>query len=312
MASDDQSGKHGVLHLFKKTVTQFFEDDCLTMGAALAFYTIFALPPLLVILIAIGSSVFERQQIERALESQMQGVMDREQIDSIASRTQEGGTGLAASMIGLAVLLFTATGVVAQLQTALNRVWEVQPDPRRGGVQTFLSKRAFSLILILVVAFLLLLSVVLASVISVLGDEVTKFLPAGSQRPVLWGTNFVVSWLIFTLLFGSIYKVLPDADITWKDVAIGAAVTALLFLFGQVVLSLYFGKVEVGGPYGAAGSLALVLIWVYYSSLIMLVGAEFTHVWARRYGQRIQPSDGAVRAYHIVRQERDPDAPPPG
>jgi membrane protein len=281
------------------------------MGAALAFYTIFALPPLLVILIAIGSAIFDRQQVEQALETQMQGVMDREQIDSIVERTQEGGAGLTASLISLAVLLFTATGVVAQLQTELNRVWEIQPDPERGGIRNFLSKRAFSLVLILVVAFLLLLSLVLSSVISVLGDEATRFLPEGFGGPILWGTNLLLSWLIFTLLFAAIYKVLPDVDITWKDVGVGAAVTALLFLLGQFLLSLYFGNVEVGGPYGAAGSLALVLIWVYYSSLIMLLGAEFTQVWARRYGQRIQPSDGAVRAYHIVRQERDPDAPSP-
>jgi membrane protein len=311
MASDDPGEKKGILHLFKKTVTQFIDDDCMTMGAALAFYTIFALPPLLVILIAIGSAVFDRQQVEQALETQMQGVMNSEQIDEIVARTQEGGAGLTAGLISLAVLVFTATGVVAQLQTALNRVWEVQPDPKRGGIRTFISKRAFSLILILVVAFLLLMSLVLSSVISVLGDEVTSFLPQGFSGPILWGTNLLLSWLIFTLLFGAIYKVLPDADITWKDVAVGAAVTALLFLLGQFLLSLYFGRVEVGGPYGAAGSLALVLIWVYYSSLIMLLGAEFTQVWARRYGQRIQPSDGAVRAFHIIRQEQDPDAPSP-
>ncbi len=123
--------------------------------------------------------------------------------------------------------------------------------------------------------------------------------------------NILISLIVFSLLFASIFKILPDADITWKDVAVGSVATAVLFMIGQFLLSLYLGNAEVGGPYGAAGSLALLLVWVYYSSLILLLGAEFTQVWARRYGRRIQPSDGAVRAFHQTHHERDPNAPSP-
>lgn len=310
MASE-QGARKGLVHLVKKTFKQFSDDDCMSLAAGLAYYTIFALPPLLVILIAIGTTVFSRDQVEQTLETQMQGVLTAEQIDGIVARTQEKGAGWIASAISLVVLLVGATGAVAQLQTSLNRVWEVAPDPAVAGWRTFVTKRALSLLLILAVAFLLLLSLVLTSVLSGLGGRITEILPGELGPPVIWGANILVSWLIFTLLFAAVFKILPDAEIAWRDVAVGAAVTALLFMLGQFLLSLYMGNANIGSPYGAAGSLALILVWIYYSALILLIGAEFTQVWARRFGKQIQPSEGAVRAIHRVEHLRDSDTPSP-
>jgi membrane protein len=303
--------KKGIVQLFKKTGAQFSDDDCMSMAAGLAYYTIFALPPLLVILIAIGSAVFEREQVEQALEAQMQGVMDSNQIDEIVSRTQDTGAGITASIIGVVLLLFGATGVVAQLQTSLNRVWEVEPDPELGGIRNFITKRVLSLGMILAVAFLLLVSLVLSSILSAMGSYITDMLPGDFWEPILWIINILVSLIVFSLLFAAMFKILPDAEITWRDVAVGSTATAVLFLVGQFLLGLYLGNAEVAGPYGAAGSLVLVLVWVYYSSLILLLGAEFTQVWARRYGKQIEPSEGAVRAIQRTHREREPDAPSP-
>jgi len=307
MVSEKSQDDTGFISVIKKTFKQFSDDDCMSMGAGLAYYTVFALPPLLVILVTIGSAVFDREQVESALESQMQGVMDAEQMHAMVERSQDRGAGLIASLIGVGLLLFGATGVVAQLQTALNRVWEVQPDPEQGGVRTFITKRVLSLAMILAVAFVLLVSLVLTSVLSAVGGYIAGLLPGDFWQPVLWAANLLISWLVFSLLFAAIFKILPDAEIAWKDVAVGSAATAILFMLGQFLLSLYFGNAAVATPYGAAGSLVLVLVWVYYSSLILLLGAEFTQAWARRFGRTIAPSDGAVRAIHITQHERDAD-----
>lgn len=306
-----ESENPGVVHTIKKTFQQFIDDDCMSMAAGLAYYTVFALPPLLVILVTIGSAIFEREQVEHALESQMQGVMSADEMHAMIERAEDTGVGVLASLIGIGLLLFGATGVVAQLQLALNRVWEVEPDPQIGGVRNFVVKRILSLGMILAVAFLLLVSLILTSVLAALGDYVGAMLPGEFWQPILWTINLLVSLLVFGLLFAAIFKILPDAEIAWKDVAVGSLCTAVLFMIGQFLLSLYLGNVEVGGPYGAAGSLVLVLVWVYYSSLILLLGAEFTQVWARRYGQQIQPSDGAVRIVRQTHEVRDPDAATP-
>lgn len=306
-----ESEKPGVFHIIKKTFQQFIDDDCMSMAAGLAYYTVFALPPLLVILVTIGSAMFEREQVEQALESQMQGVMSAAEMHAMVERAQATGVGLVASLVGIGLLLFGATGVVAQLQLALNRVWEVEPDPQLGGIRTFIVKRILSLGMILAVAFLLLVSLILTSVLAALGDYVGALLPGEFWQPILWTVNLLVSLFVFGALFAAIFKILPDAEIAWKDVIIGSLATAVLFLIGQFLLSLYLGNVEVGGPYGAAGSLVLVLVWVYYSALILLLGAEFTQVWARRYGQQIQPSEGAVRVVRQTHEERDPNVPTP-
>lgn len=278
MDSTSRAHPTNYFEIAKKTIKKFFADDCMNMAAAMAYYTIFSLPPLLVIVITIGSVMFDRQQVEGAIESQMQGVMDAEQIDAMTDRVKDTGASTTASIVGITLLLFAATGVLAQLQTALNRVWDVDPESQAGGIKRFFMKRLFSFLMILVMACLLLVSLVLTSFLSGVGGYVSELLPGQVWRPVLMVLNLLITWLVFALLFASVFKILPDADIGWKDVAIGSAVTSLLFMTGQFLLSLYFTNADVTSPYGAAGSILLVLVWVYYSAIILLLGAEFTRV----------------------------------
>lgn len=285
MESSNQADQRSYFEIAKKTVKKFFADDCMNMAAAMAYYTIFSLPPLLLIVITIGSVMFDRQQVEGAIESQMQGVMDAEQIDTMTDRVKDTGSGTIASIVGVVILLFAATGVLAQLQTALNRVWDVDPESQAGGVKQFFIKRLFSFLMIIVMACILLVSLVLTSFLSGVGGYVAELLPGELWRPVLMVLNLLINWLIFSLLFASVFKILPDADVGWKDVAIGSAVTSLLFMTGQFLLSVYFSNADVASPYGAAGSILLVLVWVYYSALILLLGAEFTRVTFSEHGE---------------------------
>lgn len=278
MESTSQADQRSFFEIAKTTVKKFYADDCMNMAAAMAYYTIFSLPPLLVIVIMIGSVMFDRQQVEGAIESQMQGVMDAQQIDAMTDRVKDTGSGTIASIVGIVLLLFAATGVLAQLQTALNRVWDVDPESQAGGIKQFFMKRLFSFLMIIVMACILLISLILTSFLSGVGGYVSELVPGELWRPVLMVMNLLINWLIFTLLFASVFKILPDAGVGWKDVAVGSAVTSLLFMTGQFLLSLYFTNADVASPYGAAGSILLVLVWVYYSAIILLLGAEFTRV----------------------------------
>jgi membrane protein len=219
-----------------------------------------------------------------------------------AQQKVQGGfsLGLALSVAGL---LFGATGAFAQLQKALNTAWEVTPDPEQGGLKNVLVKRVFSLGMILVIAFLLLVSLVISSLLSTFSEQLGGVLPGGLSAAAAWVINAAVSLAIITLLFAAIFKVLPDARIAWRDVWVGAFVTALLFTIGKFLIGLYVGQSDPGEAYGAAAALAILLVWVYYSAMIVFLGAEFTQVWARRHGTGIEPDDGAVRAPKPGRHE---------
>lgn len=300
--------------LMKETVSDFVEDDCMSSGAALAYYTIFSLPPILLIVLTLagwgieqagraGVQGMDQEQLRKKIAEQTALEPETiQQVQEMAKNPQQSGGGPLSIVIGIAVLLFSATGALAQLQAGLNRAWEVQPDPEQGGIKNFLMKRALSLGMILVVAFLVLVSVAVTTVLSTVGNMI---LPANLPGPLMMAINNLVSLLIMTLLFAAIFKVLPDADVTWKSVWVGAAFTAVLFVIGKFLIGLYLSMSSMGDTYGAAGTLVLVLVWVYYSSLIVLLGAEFTQAWARRYGERIVPSKGAVRVVRDTREVRD-------
>jgi membrane protein len=243
--------------------------------------------------------------VRGGVESQMQNLMGPsagEQIRTIIQESeQRPRNGLIPTLLGIAGLIFGATGAFGQLQKTLNRTWDVEPDPNQGGIKAFLSKRVFSLGIILVIAFMLLVSLVLSATLSGVGDRLGSLLPSGLSGPVLQVLNQVVSLAVITLLFAAMFKVLPDAKISWRSVWVGAAVTALLFAVGKFLIGFYLGKSNPGEAYGAAGSLAVLLLWVYYSSLIVLFGAEFTETWAReRRGEAIEPEPGAIK----VRREK--------
>jgi membrane protein len=225
----------------------------------------------------------------------MVGQSGAEQIHTmVAEAGKPHQRGLAAA-IGVGVLLVGATGVFAQLQHAINKTWEVEPDPDQGGMENFIVKRILSLGMILAVAFLLLVSLVLTAALSAAGTALGGMLPGGisSVWPIV--INFVVSFLVIWLLFAAMFKFLPDARIDWYDVWVGGAITALLFMVGKILIGVYLGTQAHG-----AGPVILILLWIYYSAVIFLIGAEFTQVWSRSYGKDIEPKEGAVR---VVRKK---------
>jgi membrane protein len=295
----------GILGLLKRSFSDFMEDDCMDAAASLSYYTIFSLPAILVLLLLLVSSVMDPNDVRGGLESQMESLMGPragEQVRTIIQESeQRPGGGAIPALLGIAGLIFGATGAFGQLQKTLNRTWDVEPDPNQGGIKAFLGKRVFSLGIILVLAFILLVSLVISAALSGMGDRLGSFLPSGLSAPVLEVLNLVISLGAITLLFGAMFKILPDAKISWRSVWVGAAFTAVLFIIGKFLIGLYIGKSNPGEAYGAAGSLAILLLWVYYSSLIVLFGAEFTETWAQeRRGETIEPEPGAVR----VRREK--------
>jgi membrane protein len=309
------TSRAGIFGLFKKSVSDFMADDCMDSAAALSYYTIFSLPAILVLLLLLVSSVMDPNDVRGGLESQMQSLMGPnagEQVRTIIEKSeQKPSGGVIPTVLGILGLIFGATGAFGQLQKSLNRTWDVEPDPNQGGIKAFLSKRVFSLGIILVVAFMLLVSLVISTALSGMGDRLGSFLPSGLSEPVLQGLNLVISLGAITLLFAAMFKVLPDAKMSWRSVWVGAGFTAILFVLGKYLIGLYLGKSNPGQAYGAAGSLAVLLLWIYYSSLIVLLGAEFTETWAQdRRGETIEPEPGAVRVKR-EKQRVESSAPRP-
>ncbi|MDB5389477.1 MAG: putative rane protein, partial [Planctomycetaceae bacterium] len=219
-----------------------------------------------------------------------------------------GDLGLISKLIGVLVLLFSATGIFGQLQFTLNRVWEVEPDPRQGGVKSFLLKRLLSAGMVLAIGFVLLVSLILTTMI----DQVLKLLKGSSPGLVEETTalimNEAIGFAVAVLLFAAMFKLLPDAKLRWRDVWLGAMTTALLFMIGKALIGWYLRTSQVGSTWGAsAASTVAALVWVYYSSLIVLYGAEFSQAWATRNGARRSPSEGAVRTVEEKRHIRQPE-----
>jgi membrane protein len=285
--------------LFKESGQGFVKDDCPTQAAALSYYTIFSLPPLLMVILLILGVLLDPQDIRGQLETQLGTLMGPsagEQIRAILTQLHAPGSGgLLPTALSVGALVLGATGAFGQLQAALNKAWEVEPDPSQGGFKAFLLKRVFSFGMILSVAFLLLVSLVVSAALGAFGGTLERFLPDGVSTPLLQVLNLVLSFGVITALFAAIFKVLPDATVAWRDVWVGAAVTALLFVIGKFLIGFYLGRSNPGQAFGAAGSLAVLFVWVYYSSMILLFGAEFTQSWAEHRGSGIVPEPGAVR-----------------
>jgi membrane protein len=296
---------NGLVPVLKQSVKGFSEDDCPTMAAALSYYTVFSLPPLLLLILTLLGAVLDPQDIRGTLESQMREIMGPAgagQVRTIlANADRPGGGATLPAALSVIALLIGATGVFCQLQAALNKAWGVAPDPSKGGIKNMLLKRMFGVGMVLGLSFILLVSLVVSAVLSAFGDQLGRFLPEGLSAPLLEAINFAGSLAIIALLFGAIFKIMPDARIAWSDVRVGALVTALLFVGGKFVLGLYLGRSNPGEAFGAAGALAVMLVWIYYSSMIVLLGAEFTQAWAEHRGSGIVPEKGAVR---VVRETR--------
>ncbi|HSU15728.1 YihY/virulence factor BrkB family protein [Longimicrobium sp.] len=289
------SGKEA-FQLLKKSAKDFGEDECPTSAAALAYSTVFALPPLLILILMLVGAFVSREQVQEAMSGQMGSMVGPDgakTIQTMLTQAKQPGGGALATIMGIVALVLGATGAFMQLQGALNRAWEVRPDPNAGGLKNFIFKRLLSVGMVLVIAFLLLVSLALSAALTAVGGAVSSLIP-GASSVVVGILQTLVSLAVVTLLFSAIFYVLPDAKIAWKDVWVGGLVTAILFEIGKWAIGLYLGNSNPGKAYGAAGSLAVLLVWIYYTAMIVLFGAEFTETWATERGSGIEPEEGAV------------------
>ena len=283
------------ISILKQTFWEWLEDQAPTLGAALAYYTVFSLAPLLIIAISIAGLVLGKEAAQGQIFQELRGLLGTESgkavQDIVQSTSADPSTSLLASVVGFVTLLFGASGVFGQLQTSLNAIWGVQPKPGRG-LFGIVRDRFLSFGFILAIGFLLLVSLVLTAAIAFLGQQFGSMIPG--MEALVQSLNSILSVAVITLLFAMLFKFLPDARIAWHDVWIGAFITAALFTVGKFALGFYLGKSGVASSYGAAGSLIVLLLWVYYSSQIVFFGAELTQVYANRFGSHVAPSSNAV------------------
>ena len=291
--------------MIKAAVKAWVDDYAPSMGAALAYYTLFSLAPLLIIVIAVSGMVFGQEAAQGEIVVQLRGIMGEEgavAVQGILKAAREPAQGIVATIVGIVVLLLGATAVFGELQSALDRIWRVPAPDGESGIWHLLRTRLLSFGLVLGLGFLLVVSLVVSAALAALGKWWGGWFEGWDV--VLEILNFAVSFGIFTLLFAMIYKIMPRARISWRDVWTGAAVTALLFTVGKVLIGLYLGKSGLASGFGAAGSLVVLLAWVYYSAQIFLFGAEYSWVYANRCGSHVQnPDPGDARA--VPSQSRD-------
>ena len=295
-----------IWRLIKETVKEWNEDKAARLAAALAYYTMFSLAPLLVIVIAIAGFFFDRGAGKDQLMQQIQGLVGSEgaslaQTVLEKANTPGESTSLIASIISVILLLVGATGVFGQLQESLNVVWNVEAKPDNAA-EGFVRKRLLSFAMLLTIGFLLMVSLVLSTALAALSNYLNSLLPGAES---LWQLlNLGLSLAVITVMFALLFKYVPDVEIDWSDVWIGSFITALLFTVGKFALGLYLGNSGFSSTYGAAGSVIIILAWVYYSAQILFFGAEFTQVYARRYGSQIRPDEHAVPLTPQVRAQQ--------
>lgn len=296
--------------LLKQTVAEWQRDKVSRLAAALAYYTTFALAPVLIIVIAVASFLFEQSTVQTRIIEQLQGLLGENGaglVQEMLTSKSQGSEGFWATLISVGLLIVGASGLFIQLQDALNTVWNVVPK-KGEGMWKLVRDRLLSFGMVLAIGFLLLVSLMLSAGLSALNGVFGDILVGWDVG--LQILNTVVSFVVITLLFGMIYKVLPDVKIAWKDVWVGASITALLFTLGKFLIGLYLGNSSVASAYGAAGSFVVLLLWIYYSAQILLFGAEFTQVYANRFGDRITPDKYATFAADANALEKgDPTQP---
>ncbi|HEY7461217.1 MAG TPA: YihY/virulence factor BrkB family protein [Gemmatimonadota bacterium] len=295
--------------IFKETFVEWDQDGVSRLAAALAYYTIFSLAPLLVLLVAAGGLVFGEDATKSRIVSQVAnlfGPRGAEIIASVIDEASRPGSGLIATGAGLVVLFIGATGAFAQLQGGLNAVWGVAPRPR-GALRAILRTRALSFLMVLASGVLLLASVVLGAATEAFGDFLTERLPGLFFDPGVLGSFLTLVLMI--VLFAAIYEILPDVELTWRHVWLGAVTTAVLFTLGKHLIGIYLARGTVGSAYGAAGTLAVLLIWIYFSAQVFYFGAELTQVYSRHRGWPIRPADHATRVVRLrIEAESDTEA----
>jgi len=271
--------------MFKQTIFSFIEDDALSRGAAIAFYAATSIAPVLLIVIAIAGLAFGRAAAQNAINLQLNGLMGQQTADVLQSAVASAAgksSGILATIIGIATLVTTASGVFSEMQSALNVIWKAKPKTIT--LSRLLQTRAVGLGLVATLGFLLIVSLTVSAGLAAFGDYLDSIAPI--EKLVLTILNFAFSLSLLSVLFAAIYKVLPDRQIQWRDVIVGALVTAILFMIGKTLIGWYLGSTAIGSSYGAAGGLIVFLLWVYYSVQVFLLGAEFTKIYANRKGSK--------------------------
>jgi len=281
--------------IFKQSVTEFLNDNCIKLSASLSYYTIFALGPTLIIIISFAGIFLGRDAVEGKLYGEIKnliGAAAAAQVQSIIANLQHNDQTVVAAVIGVVLLILGATGVFTEIQGSINYIWSIRAKPKKGWLK-FLTNRLISFSLVVSCGFILLVSLTINALMELLNERLQVYFKSVTII-VFYVLNLLLIFAVITALFAIIFKVLPDATLRWKDVTVGAAFTALLFMLGKFLISLYIGKSNVGLTYGAAGSIIVILVWVYYSSLILYFGAEFTKIYTIQHGAGIKPTQTAV------------------
>jgi membrane protein len=291
--ANDKSAK-GIL---KKVFQRWGEEEPFRLAAVVSYYAIFSLPGLLVVILNIAGMIFGEKAVRGQLKSSIEGTVGpnaAESIQEMLANAQTSGDNTLMTIVSIGILIFAATGVFYHLKLSLNEIWNVRAKPEAKGFMFTLKSRAASLSIVLVIAFLLVVSLIASSIITAIGDNLSLDVSA-TGKFLLKVASIVVSLGLNTLLFAAIYKVLPDVKIKWKEVWVGGLITAILFEIGKFLISLYIGKANPGDAYGAAGSIIVILTWVSYTSVLIFLGAIFTQVYADTQDEEIEPEDYAVR-----------------
>lgn len=286
--------------LTRESFGEWLSDSAPRLGAALSYYTVFALAPLLVLVVAVAAFFLGGEAAQGHLAAYLESALGKdaaETVQTMVAQTSRTEGGWIATLIGVVTLLVGATGVMVELQGALNTVWKVKPKPGQG-MKKVVRSRLVALGLVISMGFLLLVSLIVSAFLAWIAARLQQYLPEWNVLDYLLGEAITVGGV--ALLFALIFKLLPDADITWRDVWVGALVTTLLFEVGKVLIGFYLGKASVTSTFGAAGSLAALLVWVYYSAQIVLLGAEFTRSYANHFGSHVVPKENAVQAEQEV------------
>lgn len=292
--------------LLKRAAIEFNNDKAMKLSASLAYYTVFSLPPMIIVIIYTVGLVFGEEAIQGELFSELNELVGNKaafQIEETIRNLSLDTESQWARTVGIVTLIVGATGVFSEIQDSINIIWGLKAKPTRGWLRMLIN-RLLSFSMIVSLGFLLLVSLVLDTLLIAFSNKLREYLPEVTIY-IFQGVNILLSLGLTTLLFAIIYKVLPDAKIKWKDVIVGAFATGILFLIGKFLIGFYLGQSDFSSAYGTAGSVIILLIWVYYSSIILFFGAEFTQVYAYRFGSRIRPSDYAVWVVHKEIERRD-------
>lgn len=285
----------GLIEVFKNSFSGFGDDRVTKLSGSLAYYTIFSMAPLLIVIISLCGLFLGREAVEGKIYGTLTGFVGADtaaQLQEIIKNASIAGKGKIAAIVGAVTLLVGATTVFAEIQDTINMIWGLKPKPKKGWLK-MLQNRFLSFSIIISLGFLLLVSLGITTIIDGFSDRLKTYFP-GVTVMVFYVVNLAITFAVTTLIFGVIFKVLPDAKIKWKDVLAGAITTAILFMLGKFAISFYISKSNVGSTYGTAGSMVVLLLWIYYSAIILYFGAEFTKAYAVKYGSEIHPNQYAV------------------